>query len=228
MTDVPVETVLFDLDDTLCTYRRSGAELLSLAFDRVGVEPFFEVETYYGRYERYVDDSDGVVDLRERCFADIAAERGRDPGVGRAVARAYADERDHSNVDPLPGAVETVERLAGEYRLGLVTNGAPGMQRQKLDGLSFGDAFETVVYAGYEVPAKPAPEPFERALADLDAHPERAVHVGNSPSADVDGAHAAGLRAALLPDGPPTETAGEPDYILDSLSDLTAPPWDAA
>ncbi|PSQ40033.1 haloacid dehalogenase [Halobacteriales archaeon SW_5_70_135] len=195
----PVETVLFDLDDTLCTYRRSGAELLSLAFDRVGVEPFFEVETYYGRYEGYVDDSG-----------------------------AYADERDHSNVDPLPGAVETVERLAGEYRLGLVTNGAPGMQRQKLDGLPFGDAFETVVYAGYEVPAKPAPEPFERALADLDAHPERAVHVGNSPSADVDGAHAAGLRAALLPDGPPTETAGEPDYVLDSLSDLTAPPWDAA
>ncbi|PSQ56909.1 haloacid dehalogenase, partial [Halobacteriales archaeon SW_7_71_33] len=37
MTAVDVETVLFDLDDTLCTYRRSGAELLSLAFDRVGV-----------------------------------------------------------------------------------------------------------------------------------------------------------------------------------------------
>jgi len=222
---VPVETVLFDLDDTLCTYCRGGAEILSVAFDRVGVDPFFEVEEYYGRYEAYADDSDGIADLRERCFADIAADRGRDPGVGRAVAQAFADERDHSNVDPLPGATAAVETLAPDHRLGVVTNGAPEMQRAKLSGLPFADAFETVVFAGYETPAKPDPEPFERALSELDSAPERAVHVGNSPSADIDGAHAAGLRAALLPDGPPTEAETTPDHRIESLSELADPPW---
>ncbi len=221
----PVETVLFDLDDTLCAYRRGGAELLSVAFDRVGVEPFFNVEEYYGRYEAFAEESDGIADLRERCFAAIAADRGRDPDVGRAVARAYADERDHSNVRPLPGATDAVRSLGADHALGVVTNGAPEMQRAKLSALPFADAFETVVFAGYDTPAKPDPEPFEVALSDLDTAPERAVHVGNSPSADVDGAHAAGARATLLPDGPPTAAETTPDYRVESLFELADPPW---
>jgi putative hydrolase of the HAD superfamily len=222
---MPVDAVLFDLDDTLCEYRRPGSELLSTAFDRVGVEPFFEVEAYYDRYETYVDDHDGVADLRAAAFADIAAERGRDPAVGRRVAEAYADERDHRNVRALPGAREAVATLAGEYRLGLVTNGAPGMQRQKLAGLGL-EPFETVVFAGHDTAAKPAPEPFERALTELGVTPARAVHVGNSPSADVDGAKRAGLRAALLPDGPATTAENDPDYRLSSLGELVPrPPW---
>lgn len=220
-----MEAVLFDLDDTLCTYRRSGAELLSVAFDRVGVEPFFEVTDYYGLYETFADDSDGITDLRERAFAAIADDRGRDPELGRELARAYADERDHSNVEPLPGATEAVRSLAADHRVGLVTNGAPGMQRQKLSGLPFGDAFETTVFAGYDTPAKPAADPFRRALSSLDVSPERAVHVGNSPSADVDGAHAAGLQAALLPEGPPTTADTVADYHLETLVDLQTPPW---
>jgi putative hydrolase of the HAD superfamily len=225
VTTTRVDTVLFDLDDTLCTYRRSGAELLSVAFDRVGVEPYFEVETYYGRYEEFTDESEGVDDLRERAFAAISRDRGHDPAVGRALARAYADERDHSNVRPLPGAERAVEALAGEHRLGVVTNGAPAMQRAKLSALPFGDAFETVVFAGYDTPAKPAAEPFERALAALDSTADRAVHVGNSPSADVDGAHAAGVAAVLLPDGPPTTAETAPDYRVETLSALVDPPW---
>jgi len=220
------EAVLFDLDDTLCRYRRSGADLLSVAFDRVGVAPFFEIEDYYGRYEAYADDSDGVEELRASAFADIADERGRSPELGRRVAGAYADQRDHSHVEPLDGAAEAIEALSADHRIGMVTNGAPGMQRQKLGGLPFADAFETVVYAGYDVPAKPAPDPFERALSDLSVDPSRAVHVGNSPSADVDGAVGAGLRAALLPDGPPTESEHAPTYVLESLADLVdRPPW---
>lgn len=226
MTEDSVEAVLFDLDDTLCTYRRSGDELLSVAFDRVGVEPYFEVEEYYGRYEEFTDESDGVADLRERAFAAISRDRGRDPDIGRAVAQAYADERDHSNVRPLSGAREAVETLAADHRLGMVTNGSPEMQRSKLSALPFANAFETIVYAGYDAPSKPAPEPFERALSGLGVSPERTVHVGNSPSSDVDGAHAAGLRAALLPDGPPTVAETEPDYRIDSLTELIDPPWD--
>jgi len=137
----------------------------------------------------------------------------------------YAEERDHSNVRALASARTAVESLADDHRVGMVTNGAPEMQRAKLSALPFSEAFETVVYAGYDAPSKPAPEPFRRALSVLDATPERSVHIGNSPSADVDGAHAAGLRAALLPDGPRTTAETSPDYLLDSLGDLVEPPW---
>ncbi len=220
------EAVLFDLDDTLCTYRRGGAELLAVAFDRVGVEPFFGVDDYHERYPEFVDQTDGVRGLRRACFASLAAEAGRDPDVGRAVARAFAEERDHGNVEPLPGADDAVERLAEDHRLGLVTNGAPEMQAEKLSTLDFTDAFETAVYAGYGVPAKPDPGPFHRALEDLSVAPDRAVHVGNSLTSDVAGAHAAGLASAWLGDDRPADRVDPtPDYRLGSLSELLDPPW---
>jgi putative hydrolase of the HAD superfamily len=225
--DAPVDAVLFDVDDTLCRYRRPGAELLPLAFDRVGVEPFFDVEDYHERYPEFLATAEDVASLREACFASLAAERDRDPAVGRRVARAYAAERDHRNVRPLPGARAAVERLAADHRLGVVTNGGPSMQREKLDALGLGDAFETVVHAGYDTAPKPDPEPFERALGALGVDPERAVHVGNSHRSDVAGGRAAGVRAAWLPDAAASsvDTDPEPTYTLASMADLHAPPW---
>ena len=73
VTDVRPDAVLFDVDDTLCRYRRSGAALLAAAFDRTGQEPFITVDEYHDRYPEFVDDSDSMRDLRAQCFAAIAA-----------------------------------------------------------------------------------------------------------------------------------------------------------
>ena len=226
MTTRHVDTVLFDLDDTLCSYRRGGGELIELAFERVGVDQFFDVVDYHARYPEFVDDTDTVEELRRQCFAAIAGDRGYDPETGRAIADAFAAERDHRNVEPLPGAHDALEHLGEDHRLGLVTNGAPGMQAKKLDGLGIRDAFDVLVFAGYDAPGKPDPAAFDHALSRLDASPDRAVHVGNSLGSDVTGAHAAGVGSVWLPDGT-HEGSPEPvpDYTLDSLEDLLEPPW---
>jgi len=54
-----VETVLFDLDDTLVRYRRSPEELLQASYDACGLDPIFPVEEYYERYLRIDDEADG-------------------------------------------------------------------------------------------------------------------------------------------------------------------------
>lgn len=221
--DGRVEAVLFDVDDTLCRYRRSSAELLALAFDAASVEPFFTAETYHERFEEFVAETETMADLRRACFAAIAADEGREPSLGEAVADAYAAERDHRAVDPLPGALDAIERLAADHALGVVTNGAPGMQRRKLAAVGLDDAFDVVVHAGYDAPAKPDPEPFRRALAALDVPAARAVHVGNSLSTDVTGAHGAGVRSAWLDQGEDPDPV--PHYTLGSMRELTAPPW---
>ena len=217
-----IEAVLFDLDGTLVEYERPSSEVLDAAFERAGVDPFFEIGAYYEQYfEQLAGDHD---DLREHCFEVIAADRGRDPEVGRRVAAAYAKERSPDAVRLLDGAQEAIERFAADHAIGLVTNGPPYHQRPKIDATGFADAFESVVYAGHDTAPKPDPEPFERALGDLGVTSDRAVYVGNSLAADVAGAAAAGLRSVWLDDG--TDPDPVPDYVVGSLADLRRPPWE--
>lgn len=227
VVDAPVEAVLFDLDDTLCRYRRSGDEVLEEAFSTAGVSPFFTLAEYHERYRTYLESSSDVESLREACFGDIATEKGLDREVGIAVARAYASVRDQRNVEALPGVDRVVPTLAESYRLGLVTNGGPSMQRQKVAAIGLEDVFEVTVFAGYDTPAKPDPEPFALALEELGVSPVRAVYVGNSLSSDVAGAQAAGVRSVWVPVEFDDSRTPEPvpDYRLDSLTELASPPW---
>lgn len=224
MTDA-VDAVLFDLDDTLCSYRRTSADLLRESFEAVGVEPFFDVQAYYDAYEAVVndDDHDSMRELREHCFVRLADEHGYSRDLAHEMVDHFADSRDHTNVDPLPGAEAAVNALAADHALGVVTNGAPEMQRAKLSALDFEDRFQTVVFAGYDVPAKPEPDAYHRALDDLGVAADRAVHVGNSLQTDVTGAHNAGVRSAWLADG--STPNPEPHYTIERLDELATPPW---
>lgn len=236
--DAPVKTVLFDLDETLCEYSDPSQERLTDAFERAGVDPFFT----YDQYRRKVDEIGGTesdIRRREQCFTDLAEETGRDEWEGLRVADAYEALTDYTTMEFVPGAVDLLEKYSNEYRLGLVTNGGPDTQSPKIDALDLRKWFDSVVLAGYETPAKPHPEPFKRALAELDAEKEHTVYVGNSLSTDVAGANATGIRSVWKPhrasldaapddDGVPrSETASEinPSYRIESLGELASPPW---
>jgi putative hydrolase of the HAD superfamily len=219
------DSVLFDIDGTLCEYRRPGDEVLERAFDAVGVEPLFAVADYYERYGEFAPVAEGPTELREMAFEAIATERGYPAALGRALAREYAERRDHAAVNPLPGVPEVVNDLAAERRVGLVTNGGPEMQWDKLKTLGLADRFEVVVFAGHHneewghVPAKPDPEPFRLACDALGVAPERTAHVGNAPEADVAGAAAAGLTSVLVGEREPVD-GWDPDYDVDAVADL--------
>ncbi|MCU4718505.1 HAD family hydrolase [Halapricum hydrolyticum] len=221
-----IDTVLFDLDDTLCQYERSPADVLAIAFERAGVQPFFEATEYVDRFTEFSQAGDDVRDIRRAAFETFAEEAGRDPDCGRAVAEAFAGERDQSRVEFRAGADQAVESLADAYRLGVVTDGDPWMQSQKIEALGIGDAFETVVHGGHDAPTKPDPEPFGLALEALDATPGSAVHVGDSVASDVRGANNAGLTSVWAPLDPKRpDPSVEPDYRIDSLRDLLDEPW---
>jgi putative hydrolase of the HAD superfamily len=225
-----VSAILFDLDETLCSYRRSSAELLEMAFDEVGVNPIFDADSYHEIVERYIDDAESKAKRRARCFADLAEREGYDPELGHEIARRYADLRDHRNVVAFEGCHEILSEFKAEYALGIVTNGEPAIQNPKLDALGVREHVETVVYAGSETPAKPAVDPFEDALNDLETSTEHAVFVGNSLDTDIRGANRAGLTSVWVPldrnaDANPQTQATEPDYRIDRLADLRTRPW---
>lgn len=217
------QTILFDLDGTICEYRRSGSDVLAAAFDAVGVEPFFDITEFHDVIGTADLSGRTFLEFREDCFARIAEEVGREPSLGREIARAYAAERDQSNVRFLPGVPDALDRFGERYPLGLITNGGPEMQMQKLNSLGITDNFEAIVYAGYDTPAKPDPAPFRHALQTIGAPANKAVYIGNSLQADVLGAQRAGLTSVWLADGTDPEPA--PDYLLHSTEELLELPW---
>jgi HAD superfamily hydrolase (TIGR01509 family) len=214
-TDRMVDAVCFDLDDTLVTYERSVGDVLAAAFDRADVDQCFSAADYRDAFDDYAEQTDTVAELRRACFADLAAAGGRDPASGVAVANAYEAERDQTRVRTLPGAGDLLDAV--DRPTALVTNGAPEMQRRKLAGAGLDDAFDAVVFAGYDAPAKPDPEPFRRALDALDCRPGRAVHVGNSVSSDVAGAHAAGVQSVWVHGDPDRTPEPTPDHTFPDL-----------
>ncbi|WP_256298129.1 HAD family hydrolase [Haloarchaeobius salinus] len=214
--------VTLDLDDTLCRYDRSTADLLALAFDRADVEPFFTAAEFVATIPTVTGES--PLDLRRKCFRVLAAENGRSVAVADRLAEQYP-ERDPTAVSFLPGAREALDSLADHHRLALVSNGEPSHQRAKLETLGISGAFETTVFGTPETGVKPDPEPFYRVLDALGVQSERAVHVGNSLASDVVGAQAAGIPAVWLRADGSADDETVPEYVVDDLAELHRRPF---
>lgn len=120
-------------------------------------------------------------------------------GAGRAML-------DHP-VELIPHARETVEALAGDYRLILITKGDLLHQERKLAQSGLGDRFDAV-----EIVSEKTPEVYRKIF---DRHGEgaaRALMTGNSMRSDVVAPLEAGAWGVHVPNGPAweLESADEP------------------
>jgi putative hydrolase of the HAD superfamily len=127
-------------------------------------------------------------------------------------------------VELLDGVEDTLERLAGQARLVLVTKGDLLHQEAKLAASGLGERFH-----GVEIVSEKTPDTFHRLFARHGVQPERAVMAGDSMRSDVLPALAAGAWAAFIPQpgGWAHEAADTPDHVrfrqLASLAEL--PGW---
>jgi putative hydrolase of the HAD superfamily len=93
--------------------------------------------------------------------------------------------------------VPALEELSRRHVLGVVTNGASCLQREKLLGSGLSDYFDFVVVSGDVGVGKPGAAVFRRAMASMGSG-GGAVMVGDSLDNDVRGALGAGLSAVWV------------------------------
>ncbi|PTL58890.1 HAD family hydrolase [Paraconexibacter algicola] len=131
-------------------------------------------------------------------WRDALSDEGvRDEDLVDALAGRFAAAR-RSGVVPFPDVLPTFDRLDGSFGLGVVTNGASCLQREKLELAALTNRFAFVIASGDLGVGKPDPAIF-RAAADRAATvPGRIVMVGDDLDRDVNAARAAGLRAVHL------------------------------
>jgi putative hydrolase of the HAD superfamily len=97
-------------------------------------------------------------------------------------------------VETLPHARETLEELAGSYRLILITKGDLFDQERKLAQSGLGELFDAV-----EIVSDKQPSTYERIFNRHGDGPERSMMVGNSLKSDIVPAIQAGSWAVYVP-----------------------------
>lgn len=180
-----MRAIAFDLDGTVLHFTREYEAVLRDAVESVAGEVREEwLETYQMQfYEHFRNHEENPV---HRAFE--AVDGG--PDVDELVDALREEEVEMCR--PPAGAREDLERLAEEFRIGVVTNGVPEWQRHKLRSYDLLDVFDTVVTSYEAGTHKPDTAPFEEFERRVDA--EGYAMVGDD-DADVDGATAAGWAA---------------------------------
>jgi HAD superfamily hydrolase (TIGR01509 family) len=159
-------------------------------------------------WSRYMHDVIGLPEQPEEINAEV---------VERMLAR-YAE-----GLPLIDGAVDAVERLAGDFRLAVASSSNRELIEAVLAGAGIEPLFEVTVSSEQVERGKPAPDVYRETARRLGLDPGACAAVEDSANG-IRSAHAAGMGVIAIPNRryPPTEDAlALADVTLSSLQELT-------
>lgn len=219
-----LKAVFFDLDDTLYDTSlqvKSARENAVKAMVSAGLNATEEkalaalqniVRKYGSNYPHHFNEI-------------LKVFKTKDPKIIAAGVVAYHETKTAYLV-PYADTVPTLLSLRdGGYRLGVITDGVPVKQWEKLIRLGLKDMFHAVVVADRKEYQKPSPVPFQKAARNLMLRTDECMMVGNRLDKDIEGANRAGMKTVLLIKGSrlaqrPKNKRQEPDYIIPDLRSI--------
>ena len=136
--------------------------------------------------------------LRVRRFELLLDALGRNGADGAALSRLYS-ERLGCHAELLPGAEELLAALRPWMKIAIVSNGVSEIQHARFSRSPLMQYADTVFISGEEGIAKPDPRVIRTVLERLGCEdPREAVFLGDSPTADIACAAAAGIDSILM------------------------------
>jgi putative hydrolase of the HAD superfamily len=143
-----------------------------------------------------------------------------EPALAELLAASFQEERRARHI-VFSDARPALEDLRQTHKLALVTNGAPDLQREKIEGADLARYFQAVTISGEEGVGKPDERIFALTLERLAVPPQAAVMVGDSLRRDIAGAQRAGLKAIWVNrTGASPGEGHRPDAQVQDLSGL--------
>ncbi|WP_254768984.1 HAD family hydrolase [Salinilacihabitans rarus] len=203
--------VILDLDSVGAAHRRFVERLVAERDLDATVDD--ALETWRRTVGDYFRARDGTEfrPAREGYARGVAAVAGRE--VPAAEWRPLFERVAAEAIEPVPGAVEAVERLAArDLHVGVVSDVDADEGRRILETFGVREAFDSITTSEEVGRTKPDPAMFETALDRAGVAPGRSLMVGDRYEHDAAGAAALGMRTATLGD----EDGPAVDYRLDS------------
>ena len=208
-----LEAVIFDLDGVLIDSERVWASAgEQLVRERGGAWRGDAARAMMGmsspEWSRFMHEELGVAMTPEQ----IARE------VGRRVEELYRER-----LPLMPGARETVARLAKRWRLGLASSANRQIIELVLELADMRGLFAATASSEEVARGKPSPEVYLEAALRVGAEPSRCAAVEDSTNGLLAASAAGMLLVVALPNRgfPPTDAAlGLADVVIESLEEL--------
>lgn len=135
---------------------------------------------------------------RESWTRGLSSLGVQDPELGFRLGEMFAAER-RSRPIVYDETFEVLDKLKGKYKLLLLTNGSPDLQREKLDGVpALAAFFDHIVISGEFGEGKPSPAIFRHALDLLGIQAHEGVMVGDKLTTDILGSNRVGMKNLWL------------------------------
>jgi putative hydrolase of the HAD superfamily len=227
-TDTEWEAVFWDIGGVILdleSVRGAHADFLADLLERHDVDATLEaaVDTWRTTVGDHFRERDGTEfrSAREGYHRGVAAIVGEE--IPRDEWYPHFDEFVRSSIEPVPGAVEAIERLAErDLHVGVVSDVDDAEGRKMLETFGVRERFDSITTSEEVGRTKPDPAMFETALEKAGAEPERSLMIGDRYDDDVEGAAKMGIHGVALgtEDGPAVSYRIEsPDEILEIVDD---------
>jgi len=224
--------LFFDLDRTLWDFDKNSRLALEIIYvdlklDDEGLNGF---ESFIGHYhdinahcwDLYRKGLMTKDDLRFRRFDLALRKEGiTDVDLSIRIADAYV-EIAPKMTSLVPGASELLNHISGKYKLHIITNGFPEVQRIKMRLSGLKPHFDRLIISEEIGYSKPHPEIFRQALVQTRAKASDSLMIGDDLHVDAVGATTAGIDAVFYnPEGISHEESVAYDIRhLDELKDI--------
>jgi putative hydrolase of the HAD superfamily len=200
MSDVfgAINAVVFDLDDTLCTYWDAAKAGLRATFklhpilDKTPEEMLLIWGSAYREfgptikttewYNEYLHSGEPTrIEQMRRTLAEVGVVN---EGLAKQLSDTYAFER-KAALKLFPESLSVLHLIRARYPLGLLTNGPADIQREEIARLGIESFFDGIFIEGEMEEGKPESSVFYRVALHFECQPSELLMVGNSYYHDI-------------------------------------------
>jgi len=215
-----IEAVLFDLDDTLYEEKQfvmSGFNAVSLFLSRKNNIDHNKI------FNILKDDFDNG--LRKKNFNILLEKLGPKNDVSELI-KIY---REHfPKISLYPDSKGILEHLKNKFKLGLITDGYPLTQKNKISALNIKNYFQVIVINDISLnESKLKMSPFGKAIKKVNVKTQSIIYVGDNPLKDFNTAKKMGIQTCRVKrehgeySNVTVDRNDEADYVIQDLLQLS-------
>jgi len=199
MRDDPIEAVFWDIGGVILdleSVRAGHGQFVRELLDRYDspLGPEEALAEWRSTLGAYFDEREGTTFRSARDGYRLAVDAVLDADADSVDWQPLFDRIHVEQARPVPGAVETIERLAGrDLHQGVVSDVDDDEGRRILDSLGVLEQFDAVTTSEEVGRTKPDPAMFETALEKAGVEPSRAAMIGDRYENDMRGGRQADL-----------------------------------